>query len=111
MQMLDFNAIQQPTWPIKLKDGTVVSLSVPSVELIEKLLAMAPEMEEIAAKKDGRSIRAAYDLIARIMSFNDDGYTFTAEELRDKYRMTLLDMFKFVAGYMEFAKEIQDAKN
>ena len=111
MQMLDFNSIQQPTWPIKLKDETVVHLSVPSVDMIERLLAMAPELEEIASKKDGRSIRAAYDLVAQIMSCNDDGYAFTAEELRDKYRMTLLDMFKFVAGYMEFAKEIQDAKN
>lgn len=113
MKMLDFNSIQQPTWPVKLKDKdqTIVNLSVPSVQLLDRLMASAPEMTDAAKTKDGRTVRALYELIADIMNCNDDGYTFTAEELRDTYHMTLLDVFRFTAGYMEFCKEIQDAKN
>lgn len=113
MKMLDFNSVQQITWPVKLKDPaqTVVNLLPPSVELVDRLIAMTPELNGAAEAKDGRAIRAVYALIADIMNVNDDGFTFTAEELRDKYRMTLLDVFRFVAGYLDFVKEMQDAKN
>lgn len=112
-KMLDFNAIQQPTWPVKLKDkdSTVVNLTAPTVELLDKLMAAAPELKETAEYKDGRTIRAVYELVASLMNCNDDGYTFTAEELRAKYRLSLLDIFRFVSGYFDFIKEIQDAKN
>ena len=113
MEMLDFNAIQRPTWPLKLKDDakTVVHLSPVTVDLVDRLLALAPSLRSVAASGSGKSIRAVFDLVAEIMSVNEDCITFTAEELINKYRMTLLDVFKFVAGYMEFIKEIQDAKN
>jgi hypothetical protein len=113
MKMLDFNALQKPTWPIKLKDAaqTVVTLSTPTVELVDRLIAAAPELQEVAKTKDGKTIRAVYELIADLMNCNEDGFIFTAEELRDKYEMTLLDVFKFSAGYMEFIKEMQEAKN
>ncbi len=113
MQMLDFNAIQQPTWALKLKDEaqTVVNLATPTVELVDRLVAATPELQEAAKTKDGRTIRAIYALVADLLNCNDDGFAFTAEELRDKYKMTLLDVFRFVSGYMEFIKEMQDAKN
>lgn len=113
MKMLDFNSIQKPTWPIKLKDDaqTVVHLSTPTVDLVERLVAMTPELQEVAKSKDGQAIRAVYELIAEIMNCNDDGLTFTAEDLRDTYHLTLLDVFTFVAGYLEFIKEMQNAKN
>ena len=113
MKMLDFNAIQQPTWALKLKDEaqTVVNLSTPNVELVDRLIAAVPELQEVAQTKDGKTIRAVYALIADIMNCNDDGFKFTAEELRDKYKMSLLDVFRFASGYMDFVKELQDAKN
>lgn len=113
MKTLDFNAIQQPTWAIKLKDEaqTVVNLTAPTVELVDRLTAVAPELQKIAENKDGSTIRAVYELIADVMGCNDAGMTFTAEELRDKYKLTLLDVFVFVSGYMEFISEIKSAKN
>lgn len=113
MKMLDFNALQKPTWPVKLKDAaqTVVNLSTPTVELVDRLIAATPELQEVAKTKDGQTIRAVYELIADLMNCNEDGFSFTAEELRDKYKMSLLDVFRFAAGYMEFIKEMQDAKN
>lgn len=113
MQMLDFNAIEQPTWQIKLKDDdqTLVNLSYPSLELVEKLESMAPTLNKAAKTKDGKTVRAVFTFLAEVMDCNADGFTFTAEELRDRYRMTLLDAFHFVAGYTKFIKEANDAKN
>lgn len=113
MKMLDFNALQKPTWPIKLRDDaqTIVNLSTPTVELVNRLIAATPDLQEVAKTKDGKTIRAVYELIADLMNCNEDGFTFTAEELRDKYKLTLLDVFKFTAGYLEFVKEIQEVKN
>lgn len=113
MQMLDFNALQQPSWPVKLRDDeqTVVHVSAPTVELYDRLITATPELEQAAKTKDDRTIRALYNLVADIMSINDDGYKFTGEELRGKYRLTLVDIIRFVGGYLQFQKEIQEAKN
>jgi len=113
MKTLDFNAIQQPTWTIKLKDKdqTSVKLTTPTAELVDRLIAVTPDLQQVADSKDGRAVRAVYELIADVMNCNDDGYTFTAEELRDKYKLSLLDLFRFVSGYLEFVKEMQNAKN
>lgn len=113
MKALDFNAIEPPTWPVTLKDNekTTVHLTAPTVDLVDRLVAMAPELQSVAEHKDGRTIRAVYELTADMMNCNDDGFTFAAEELRDKYRLSLLDVFKFTAGYLDFIKEIQSAKN
>ncbi len=113
MQMLDFNALQQPSWPVKLKDDeqTVVHVSAPTVELFDRLVAATPELENVSKTKDGRTIRALYNLVADIMSINDDGYKFTGEELLGKYRLSLVDVVRFISGYLQFQKEIQKAKN
>lgn len=113
MNMLDFNAITSPVWPVKLKDAdqTMVSIMFPTVDLFDRLAAMIPELEAVRETKDGKTIKAVYGLVAELMSCNEDGFVFKAEELRDTYHMSLLDVFKFVAGYMEFIGEAQNAKN
>lgn len=113
MKALNFNSIQQPTWDVILKDEdqTTVHLLAPSVELVDRLVAMAPELQEAADNKDGRAIRASYELVAEVMGCNADGFKFTAEELRDKYRLTFVELLMFVNGYMEFIAEIKNAKN
>ena len=113
MQMFDFNAIQKPTWAIKLADDdqTVVHLSYPSLELTDRLMTMSADLQEVVAKKDGETVRKAFSVVAAVLSCNEDGLTFTADELRDKYHMTLLGMARFTAGYLNFLKEANDAKN
>ena len=113
MKALDFNALQQPTWEVKLKDEaqTTVHLSTPTVDLVDRLISATPELQEVTKTKDGRAIRAVYDLIAELMSCNEDGYKFNGDELLTKYRRSLLDVFRFAAGYMDFIKELNDAKN
>lgn len=113
MKALDFNALTQPTWQITLRDDdhTVVNLVTPTVDLVERLIAAEPEMTEAAKTKDGRTIKALFEFTAELMNCNEDGYVFTAEELRDKYKMKLLDVIRLHAGYMEFIQEMQNAKN
>lgn len=113
MKALNFNDIQQPTWAVTLRDEaqTTVNLVAPTVELIDKLTAMAPSLREVAESKDGRAVRACYEVIAEVISCNEDGFTFTAEELRDRYKMKFLDILTLTNGYFEFIAEIKDAKN
>lgn len=113
MKNFDFNAIQQPVFPVTLKDDdkTVVHVTYPTVELLDRFMAMVPELQDVAQAKDGHTTRAVFGLVAEILSTNEDGCTFTAEELRDQYHMTLYGVFQFVAAYMAFIKEAQDAKN
>ena len=113
-EMFDFNAIEKPVMPVKLGQGadeTVVHLSYPSVELLDRLTSMADELPAIVEKKNGYTIRATFGVVAEVLSCNEDGFTFTAEELRDKYRMTLLGVARFTAQYFEFIKKANDAKN
>lgn len=113
--IFDFNSVDQPLMPIKLGGGTrqeiVVNLMYPSVDLVEKLSALALDMKEIVEEKNGTTIRATFELIAAVMNCNADGLTFTAEDLRDKYRLTLLGIAKFLERYFDFLKQANDAKN
>lgn len=113
MQMFDFNTIQQPTWPVKLADAdqTVVHLSYPSLELADKLTAMSQSLKDVVNSNNSETVRKAFGVVAAVMSCNEDGLTFTAEELRDKYHMTLLGMARFTAGYLNFLQEANNAKN
>ena len=113
MQMFDFNAIQKPVWPVKLADAdqTVVHLSYPSLELIERLEGMSKDLTKIVNGNNSATVKKSFGVIAEVMNFNEDGLIFTAEELRDKYHMTLLGMTRFVGGYLTFLKEANDAKN
>lgn len=114
MKAFDFNAIEQPTWDVTLGQGDdriVVRLLYPTLDLIDKFTAMTPELGTAAKTKDVNSVRAIFDVVASVLSCNDQNITFTAEELRDKYRLTFLGVTKFSAGYMEFLREAQTAKN
>ena len=113
MEMFDFNAIQKPTWPVKLADEaqTVVHLSYPSLDLADQLMALGESLKEVVATNNSETVRKAFAIVATVMSCNEDGLTFTAEELRDKYHMTLLGMARFTAGYLSFLQEANNAKN
>ena len=113
MQMFDFNAIQKPAWPVKLADDaqTVVHLSYPSLDLVEKMMALGDELKDVVNKNNSDTVRKSFEVVATVMNCNEDGLTFTAEELRDQYHMTLLGMARFVAGYLSFLQEANNAKN
>lgn len=113
MKKLDFNSIQRPTLELTMRDDarTVLHVTVPSEQLIRELLTFAEEMKEVLEKKDGRAIEAAFELMAKLMSCNEEYKTVTAQDLRNVYRFSLSDMIIFTQAYLEFINEINNAKN
>lgn len=110
MKTFDFNAITQQTLETKLGDITL-HITTPPERLIEQL---ASTME--AGLFDSNSAiaeqsRAAYDLMAKLMSCNVECLTITGEDLRDKYKVAPLVLKAFAVSYMDFINEFHNAKN
>lgn len=112
-KMLDLNALEQPVLEIKLRDDnrTIFRLTTPTTRLVEKFSAAKAEIGAIAESRDVEKIKKLYELTAELMSCNADYITVTAEELRDKYRLTFGDLVVIFAAYLDFIKEFNEAKN
>lgn len=111
--ILDLNALDQPTLELKLRDDnrTIMRLIAPSVKLVERFSTAKAEIAEIRKSKDAEKIKKLYELTAEIISCNADYITVTAEELRDKYRVQFGDIVVIFAAYVDFLKTINSAKN
>jgi hypothetical protein len=110
MATLDLNALQEPTLDVTLRDEarTVIHITYPDVDLFEALTAFdAPSL----TSGDGASLQLNYTLLAQIMNHNLDGITVTAEELRDKYRVTLYMATQIYVKYLEFVSLATNEKN
>lgn len=109
----DFNALEQPILEVRLRDEaqTLVRLTVPTEALFERFTAMARETEKLAQNPDGTLIRKVFELWTEIFNCNADGLTFTAESLRDQYKLKLVHLICFQPAYLDFIAEIQNAKN
>lgn len=110
MATLNLNAMQEPTLDVTLRDTarTVIHITYPDVDLFEHLTeADAPSL----AKGDGASLQLNYALLAQIMNNNLDGITVTAEELRDKYGVTLYMAIQIYKAYLDFIATATNAKN
>lgn len=112
-KMLDLNALDQPILEIALRDEnrTIFRLTTPTVALVERFTAAKAEIAEIAKSQNVDKIKKLYQLTAELMSCNADYMTVTAEDLRDKYRVTFGDLIVIFASYLEFIREISNAKN
>lgn len=112
-KILDLNALDQPVLDVRLRDDkrTVFHLTAPSVKLYEKFIAAKAEVGEIAKTRNEEKIRKLFELTAEIVSCNTDYITVTAEELRDIYRLKFGDVVIIFAAYLDFLKEINNAKN
>lgn len=112
-KMLDLNAIEQPILELKLKDEnrTIFRLTTPTTKLVERFISAKSELVAVNNSKDGAKIKALYELTADLISCNADYIKVTAEELRDKYRLTFGDLVVIFAAYLDFIKEFSNAKN
>lgn len=111
---LDFNAIEQPTLDVTMRDEkrTVLHLSVPSVDFVEKLQALEPVLAKMKKGNNAaESVKQVYSFFAKIFSHNEDGIEVTAEDLRDKYRLNFLHLLQLYAEYKGFIDDIKNAKN
>ena len=112
-KMLDLNALDQPVLEVKLRDEnrTIFRLTTPTTKLVDRFVAAKGEMSEIAKSRDVDKIKKLYELTAELISCNADYITVSAEELRDKYRLTFGDVVVIFAAYLDFIKEFNNAKN
>ena len=112
-RVFDFNALEQPTLEVTLRDAakTKVRLTVPTTGVVERFMAASAEVGKLTKNPDGALIRALFALWAEVFSNNADGLTFTAESLRDKYKLELVHLICFQPAYLDFIAEIQNAKN
>lgn len=111
---LDFNAIQKPTLKLTMKDDarTVVNVSAPSLDFVERAQALDPVIKKLQKGGDAREVfRKIYEFYAEVLSDNEDGLKVTADELRNVYKLSLMDLFALQAIYMEFIDDIKNAKN
>ena len=112
-KMLDLNALDQPVLEIALRDKerTIFRLTTPTVALVDRFVAAKGEISAIAKSRDVEKIKKLYELTAELMSCNADYIEVTAEELRDKYRVTFGDLVVIFASYLDFIRELNNAKN
>lgn len=112
-KMLDLNALDQPVLEVKMRDEeqTILRLTTPTTKLVEKFIAAKSEVSAIAKSKNVEKIKKLYEITAELMSCNADYITVTAEELRDKYRLTFGDVVIIFAAYLDFINEFNNAKN
>ena len=112
-KMLDLNALDQPILEIKLRDPerTVFRLTTPTTKLVERFIAAKGEIAAVKDSNDTEQIKALFELTAELISCNADFITVTAEELRDKYRLTFGEIVLVFAAYLDFIKDFNNAKN
>lgn len=110
---LNFNSLERPHLKLTMRDAnhTVLRVTTPTEELVEKLTACAGELHEVLEKKDADATRAAWDLLADLLSYNMEGVKVTADDLRGKYGLYLEDAIVLMKAYLDFITELTNAKN
>lgn len=112
-KVLDFNTVERPTLELIMQDDARTSIQVgtPTEGLVEELSVLAPQLDKVLESQDAESIKAIYDLAARLINCNRNFVKVTAEELRDRYRMNFESLVIFYGAYIEFLDDIMKAKN
>ena len=110
---INFNSINRPYLRLIMQDDaqTTIDVTTPTEAMVEELTATAPELEDVLKTMDANSIRAVYDLAARLISCNLMGLPVTVDDLRGKYRMNLDSLIVLFSAYVEFIEELTKAKN
>lgn len=112
-KVLDFNAIETPVLSLVMRDKekTNIDVTTPPEKLISEMLSMSRGVERIVNSGDANMYESMYDLAARLISFNTNGITVTAEELLNKYGIDMAALIKFFQAYASFVTEIANSKN
>ena len=110
---LNFNSLERPHLKLTMRDAahTVLRVTTPTEELVEKLTACADELQTVLAKRDADATRAAWELLADLLSYNMEGVKVTADDLCGKYGLYLDDAIILMTAYLDFITELTNAKN
>lgn len=115
---LDFNKLSRPVLPMVMCDEakTTIKVTTPREALVEELQDTLPELQRVMDGKDQDAVDLCYDLAARLISCNTAELEVTAEDLRTKYWpqeriLNQLYLMEFYSAYVDFIREINNAKN
>lgn len=108
MERFDFKSLIQPTWEVELPDGTVLHIKQPTQGRYTRIQTAEQEMHTLTGKEQMHKV---YDLVAELMSENEEGITLTGKDLNLKHHLAEWQLTKFVNQYLVFAQEIMSAKN
>jgi len=111
--LLDFSRYRPPILPVQLLDeaGTILHVTPPTVDLQEELQARLPELNSLLDGGDEEQRTGMWELAARLMSCNRNWLTVDAQQLRTKYGLDEEDLIVFYSTYVDFVKELENAKN
>lgn len=111
--VLDFSKHRPPTLPVVFNDPAQTSISVtpPSVDLVEELIANADTLQQLLLQDDDSAVEQLYDLAARLMSCNRNLKKITPEALRNVYNIEEADLAEFFTAYTDYLHELKTAKN
>ena len=110
---LNFRDFSQPTLPLIMNDAAATRITVtsPTVELVEILEANQDEINAIFERGDKTTLDEVWTLAARLISCNREGIQVTVDDLKGRYGVTYQMLYAFLKAYGEFIAEIETAKN
>ena len=110
---LDFNRYRPPVLPVTLRDkkGTKLSVSLPSVELLDEFRANSDRLAQLVQHESEEMVDALYDLAAKLLSNNRNLKKITPDQLRTVYGMEEEDLVVLFYEYTAFINGVENAKN
>lgn len=106
MRTLDLNKEKTILLKVILHDEkkTAASLCIPPLGIIE-------EMRDFNFTDAKNAEDQVYSLLCLIMNINAEGIKFTAEDLKDKYKVEISDVWTILAAYKEAIFDLTNQKN
>lgn len=115
-KILDLRQVGRPTltiiFPVEGEE-LVVHVCAPTVELVDEMRLGLEALSRVLQGGDGEHATkmAVYDLAAKLINCNTDGFQTNATELATKYHMSVETLAVFYDSYVEFIDQIQNEKN
>lgn len=111
--VLDLTTLQQPTLDLTLFDPkhkkVQIHVTIPGTDMVREFQAADDSMNSVLSSGSKAGIEAAYELVARILSYNMEGITFTPEDLqsKDKWNINLYGAIAIYKAYTKFIHELE----
>ncbi len=104
--MLDYTKIEKKKFPVKLRDGKTLILTMPQKKTSEKMA----NMEDEATQSGGEiAVNEMYEVATEILSNNLQKRRFTVEEVGEMFDIE--DLTILYKGYSEFASGVKSDPN
>lgn len=105
--MLDFGAIAEKTFDVRLPDGQELHLRQPRKATFSKLTGIKDRLD--GAGDTEKQIREVLELAAILLSENLEGKTFTPDEVEEM--LGYGGLFRLITEYSKFTREVWNDPN